>query len=201
MCLYTGFKFNGDVYEQIKWISMGSLTEAVENIALPRIPPKFGSDMWIILSSLLYAQILKRCRENNVLKGIFSIIESEKNVQLAFMYMLVKRNANCTLETRVCRNQTHTDQVINFYSNHLNNHRWSCIRTLFKGAKFTTAQVGLKNQEKTYLCMMFEENGYPRNFVRRTLHTINKEKNRKIILPYIWIYRMPIPASGNWSCS
>lgn len=61
-------------------------------------------------------------------------------------------------------------------SNHPNSPKRSCIRTLSKGAQ--------KDQEmkKKTLFKMSEKNGYPRDFVRRTVRAINKETNRMVQL-------------------
>jgi hypothetical protein len=53
------------------------------------------------------------------------------NNQLAFLDILVTRTDDGTINTQVYRKKTHTDQILNFYSNHSTQHEISCIRSLF----------------------------------------------------------------------
>ncbi len=51
--------------------------------------------------------------------------------KLAFLDVLITKTDNGTLNTEVNRKKTHTDQILNYNSNHPTQHKISCIKTLF----------------------------------------------------------------------
>ena len=68
---------------------------------------------------------------NNTLENIKFTKEEEENNQLAYLVVLSKRTDDGTINTQVYRKETHTDQILNFNSNHPTQHKISCIRSLF----------------------------------------------------------------------
>ena len=68
---------------------------------------------------------------NNTTENIKFTKEEEDNNQLAFLDILLTRTDDGTINTQVYRKKTHTDQILNFYSNHSTQHEISCIRSLF----------------------------------------------------------------------
>ncbi|XP_072420853.1 uncharacterized protein [Chiloscyllium punctatum] len=80
---------------------------------------------------------------------------------------MVQRTQNGEFTTKGYRKATHTDQVLNYESNHLNTHKRSCIRTLFKRATTHCSTPELQKAEEEHLSKVFAKNGYPRNFINR----------------------------------
>ena len=68
---------------------------------------------------------------NNTTENIKFAKEEEDNNQLAFLDILLTRTDDGTINTQVYRKKTHTDQILNFNSNHPTQHKISCIRSLF----------------------------------------------------------------------
>ena len=68
---------------------------------------------------------------NNTTKNIKFTKEEEQDNKLAFLDILITKTDNGTLTTQVYRKKTHTDQILNYNSNHPTQHKVSCIKTLF----------------------------------------------------------------------
>jgi hypothetical protein len=67
-------------------------------------------------------------------------MEEEQNNQLAFLDILLTRTDDGTIQTQVYRKKTHTDQLLNYNSNHPTQHKISCIKTLFNRMIHTVTQ-------------------------------------------------------------
>ncbi len=87
---------------------------------------------------------------NNTSKNIKFTKEDEHDNKLAFLDLLITKTDNGTLNTEVYRKKTHTDQILNYNSNHPTQHKISCIKTLF-------------NRINTHC------NDYPRNCINNVL--------------------------------
>ena len=88
----------------------------LEQIALPIIKPK----LWIRYVDetfvILKRQNLEESHQllNNVFNGIHFTREEEKDAQLPFLDVMIKRTEKGKLETSVYRKSTHMDQILNF---------------------------------------------------------------------------------------
>jgi hypothetical protein len=91
------------------------------------------------------------------------------NNQLAFLDIVVTRTDDGTINTQVYRKKTHTDQILNFNSNHSTQHKISCIRSLFNRIDTHCNTGQAKQAERKYLYSTFMKNNYPRNFVNKVL--------------------------------
>ena len=58
---------------------------------------------------------------NNTTNNIKFTKEEEQNNQLAFLDVLLTRTDNGTIQAQVYRKKTHTDQILNYNSNHPTN--------------------------------------------------------------------------------
>ena len=128
----------------------------------------------------------------NITDGITFTIEKEKDGQIAFRDMLPTRT-NGTIETQVYRKKTHTDQILNYNSNHPTQQKISCIKTLFNRVETHCNTTEAKTKELNHLYEIFTKNNYPKHFIdsvykRKQLHqsrSKNTQQNRRIVLPYI----------------
>ena len=103
---------------------------------------------------------------NNTTENIKFTKEEEDNNQLAFLEILLTRTDDGTINTQVYRKKTHTDQILNFNSNHPTQHKISCIRSLFNRIDTHCNTEQAKQTERKYLFSTFMKNNYPRKFTR-----------------------------------
>jgi hypothetical protein len=137
---------------------------------------------------------------NNTTENIKFTMEEEQNNQLASVFdILLTRTDNGTIQTQVYRKKTHTNQLLNYNSNHPTQHKISCIKTLFNRIDTHCNTEQAKQAERNYLYSTFIKNNYPRNFINKVLiktRTTNSESQNKqnqepeirkmrISLPYI----------------
>jgi hypothetical protein len=90
------------------------------------------------------------------------------------------------------RKKTHTDQILNYNSNHPTQHKVNCIKTLFNRIDTHCNTDQSKQDERKYLYSTFYKNDYPLDFINKVLQhkqltnpdRLNQTKTR-ITLPYI----------------
>ena len=100
--------------------------------------------------------------------------EEEHNNQLAFLDVLLTNNG--TNNTQVYRKKTHTNQVLNFNSNHPTQHKIICIRTLFNRIDTHCNTEQAKQTERRYLYSTFMKNNYPKNFINKVLTSVRNQR-------------------------
>ena len=202
LCLDTNFIFDGQFYKQLKGTPMGSpisgfIAEAVlqrlEQVVIPLCNPKlwirYVDDTFVILKNTQIQEVFQLI--NNVFRDIKFTTEQEDNDKIAFLDVMVHKQPDGTLQTSVYRKNTHTDQMLNFNSNHPAEHKRSCVKTLFNRAKTHCSTNALRKAEEKHLFNMFQKNEYTRNFIRRCLNTRTRQpteengNNRGIVIPYI----------------
>ena len=88
---------------------------------------------------------------NNTTENIKFTKEEEDNNQLAFLDILLTRTDDGTINTQVYRKKTHTDQILNFNSNHPTQNKISCIRSLFNRTDTHCKTEQDKQTERKYL--------------------------------------------------
>ncbi len=98
---------------------------------------------------------------NNTTKNIRFTKEEEQNNQLAFLDVLLTRTNDGTIHTQVYRKQTHTDQILNYNSNHPTQHKISCIKTLFNRINTHCNTEHAKVEERKYLKLSIRQKQLP----------------------------------------
>ena len=106
---------------------------------------------------------------NNTTKNIKFTKEEEHDNQLAFLDVLITKTDDGNLNTEVYRKKTHTDQILNYNSNHPTQHKISCIKTLFNRIDTHCNTEQSKQDERKHLYSTFYKNDYPRNFINNVL--------------------------------
>ena len=129
---------------------------------------------------------------NSIEPSIQFTCEVEKNNQLPFLDVLMKREEDGSISTSVYRKPTHTDQYLQYSSHHPLSHKLSVIRTLFSRADVLSSDALEKTSEDLHITDALIENGYPRNLVQNTYKQQNRVTERttqqpstKVIIPYI----------------
>ena len=128
--------------------------------------------------------------------------DMEKKVErcLAFLDTLSVINDDGTICTRVFRKATHTDQYLNFDSNHPLEHKRSVVRMLTHRARSIVSDLGERNEELDHVRTALGYNGYPDWLLAETREEVKEitrekvltsgakseeRKKRAVVVPYI----------------
>ncbi|XP_028415011.1 uncharacterized protein LOC114538091 [Dendronephthya gigantea] len=211
LCLSTEFSFQNSYYRQISGTPMGSplssfLAEAVmQDLEKKSVTNNDNIKSWNRYVDNVFATVKKDKTDdilyeiNQTIENIKFTKEEEHNNQLAFLDVLLTRINDGTINTRVYRKKTHTDQILNFNSNHPTQHKISCIRTLFNRIDTHCNTEEARQAERKYLYLTFKKNNYPTNFIDKVLTELSNKQtneinesqrepevsNKTITLPYI----------------
>ncbi|XP_077983291.1 uncharacterized protein LOC144438135 [Glandiceps talaboti] len=87
--------------------------------------------------------------------------EGEVDKSLAFLDTLTVMQPDGNLDIRIYRKPTHTDQYLNFSSNHPLEHKLGVIQTLFHRAKTVITDPHVVDEEKHHIVQALSKCGYP----------------------------------------
>ena len=116
---------------------------------------------------------------------------------LAFLDTVTVVRADGEIRTRVFRKETHTDQYLNFKSNHPLEHKRGVVNTLMHRADIVVSDDQERKEEKQHITSVLGVNGYPdwvvkqyheRAAKRQTRVSTNTNKAGKkpaIVIPYV----------------
>ena len=104
---------------------------------------------------------IKWTTEGEVVKDIEGL-ENRTERGLAFLDTLSVINEDGTIKTRVYRKDTHTDQYLNFESNHPLEHKRGVVKTLAHRAKTVVSKREDRRKELEHLRGAFEMQWLPR---------------------------------------
>ena len=88
---------------------------------------------------------------NSIDPHIKFTIEPEKDNLLLFLDTEIILNDDATTDTRVYRKPSHTDQYLNWSSNHPIQHKRSVARTLLERAEITPSNQKEKEKEMNHI--------------------------------------------------
>ena len=189
LCLSTEFCFQNNYYRQISGTPMGSplskpsfLAEAVmQDLESKAVTNNDDIKTWDRYVDDVLATVKKDKTDdilqtiNNTTKNIKFTKEGEHDNKLAFLDVLITKADNGTLTTQVYRKKTHTDQILNYNSNHPTQHKVSCIKTLFNRIDTHCNTDQSKQDERKYLYSTFYKNDYPLDFINKVLQHIKQQ--------------------------
>ena len=124
-------------------------------------------------------------------------MEKEKDCRLPFLDTLIQRNNNGEISVLVYRKPTHTDQYLNFHSNHQESAKESVISALFTRADNIVSDPMDLRTENERIMKVLTDNDYNKQIIKKVRRNIehrirssNIEKEEKeyvgfINLPYI----------------
>ena len=183
----TYFLYKGEYYLQIHGAAMGSpvspivcnlYMESFEQKALagaedpPRWWKRYVDDTYTVLKKDQAQEFtdylntldedIKWTTEGEVKTDLVSE-DVEKRVErsLAFLDTLSVLNEDGTIRTRVYRKETHTDQYLNFSSNHPLEHKRGVVKTLVHRAETVVSNMEERKQELDHIRGALQVNGYP----------------------------------------
>ena len=207
----TYFKFNGDFYQQTDRAAMGGPTSAIvseiymqslETTAITTAdhPPKIWECHVDDVFSIVHKEHLQELLEhiNNLHPQTQFTKEEESNSSLPFLDTLVQRNHDKSILVKIYRKPTHTNQYLKYASHNPTSAKQSVITSLFDRADNVVSNEKDKIEEKHLVSAALQQNGYPKEFIQRTVrkHIRRKEQSREhpeeepehtksINLPYI----------------
>ena len=204
LCLSTEFCFDNKYYRQVSGTPTGStlssfLAEKVmQDLERKAVTNNNDIKTWDRYEDDVLATVKKDKVDNilhtvnNTTKNITFTKEEEHDNKLAFLDVLLTKTDDGNLNTQVYRKKTHTDQLLNYNSNHPTQHKVSCIKTLFNRIDRHCNTDQSKQEERKYLYSTFYKNDYPAHFINKVLSrkkqtNINQPMKTKtrITLPYI----------------
>ncbi|KAI8519246.1 hypothetical protein Bbelb_025030 [Branchiostoma belcheri] len=113
---------------------------------------------------------------NSLDPGIKFTTEEEQNRSLPFLDTLTVIREDGSLQIRISRKPPHTDQYLNFDSNHPLDHKLGVIRTVFHRANTIVSDQDLET-EKSLLTQALKTCGYPQWAIHKA--TCSKPPNTK----------------------
>ena len=207
----TYFKFNDQFYQQTDGAAMGSPTSAIvseiymqalEMTAITtadhpsKIWERHADDVFSVIQRNYLQELLHHI--NSLHPQTQFTKEEEQDSILPFLDTLVQRNPDKTISVKVYRKPTHTNQYLNYTSQHSTPAKQSVITALFDRADNIVSSEKDKEEEKQHILAALQRNGYPRDFIMKTIKQHNRRKerttevteaeskpNKKINVPYI----------------
>ena len=211
LCLSTEFQFEGTYYQQTSGTPMGSalssfLAEAVmqdlerrsiHNDGNIKLWDRYVDDVLSIIKTHHIDNLFKTI--NTTTDGITFTMEKETERRIACLDIELTRTDNGAIEKKVHRKNTHTDQILNYNSNHPTQHKASCLKILLNRVNTHCSTAEAKKHELSHLYKTFRKNNYPKHFInsvhKRSQRPQPSQSNnagennnpelRRITLPYI----------------
>ena len=175
MCLSsTYFTFQGEFYKQKKGAAMGSpispvvanlYMEQFESRALDTAPTP--PTMWYRYVDDTMAKIHENAIDsfsehlNSIGQHIQFTSEQEKDGRIPFLDTCVSINQDGSTKISVYRKPTHTDQYLNFHSNHHLQHKRAVVNTLMLRAQTLVTESDDRTRETQHVKQALKMNNYP----------------------------------------
>ena len=175
MCLSsTYFTFQNELYKQKQGAAMGSPTSPIvanldmehfESSALDTAPTR--PSRWYRYVDDTMTKIhecavsLFSDHLNSINPYIQFTSEEEKNGRIPFLDTCLHVNEDGLTKVTVYRKPTHTDQYLNFHSNHHLQHKRAVVNTLFLRAQTLVSEETDKAKEIQHVKQALKANNYP----------------------------------------
>ena len=182
VCLKQYFVYNGEFYEQLHGAAMGLplspilcdiYMEDLEQRAIATAPhPPLW---WFRFVDDTHCK-LKKCYSQEFTDHLNSLdpdikftTEGEENKTLAFLDTLTVIQPDGSIKVKIYRKSTHTDQYLNFNSNHPVDHKLGVIRTLYHRADTVVTDDLDRQEEKSHVNSALAKCGYPKWALKRVV--------------------------------
>ena len=189
----TSFVYQGQFYQQIEGAAMGGpLSPIVANIFMEKFEEEAlvtaphlqvcGKGMWMILLSsrkkstkMSFFQHINSLEDN--IK--FTAETTKANGSMPFLDTLVTHRSDESLETKVYRKPTHTNQYLQWDSHHAINNKYSMISTLLHRARNICSNKELLEEEETNIQKTLSACKYPNWVINRMKLKVDAQKTRR----------------------
>ena len=207
-CLTTTyFTYDHKFYKQKHGAAMGSSVSPIvanlymedfEKKALASAPNppylwmRYVDDTFVVLHEYNIDEFTQHI--NSIDPDIKFTIEPEVGGKIPFLDTEIILEDDATLNTKVYRKPTHTDQYLNWQSNHHLDHKRSVVRTLIQRAETVPSTDEFKKQELEHVKQALAANGYQpwmlkipkkKTKVNNTSERSKPSRSPPIALPYI----------------
>ena len=203
----TYFVYEGKFFKQKQGAAIGSSVSPVvanmymedfEKRALssatnpPYLWMRYVDDTFVVLHEYDIEEFTSHI--NSIDPNIKFTIEPEKDGRIPFLDTEIILNDDASIDTKVYRKTTHTDQYLNWNSNHHLEHKRSVVRTLIQRAESIPSTEQYKKEEIDHVKQALAANGYKPWMLKipekkeKTKNPTEKTATNKlppIALPYI----------------
>ena len=175
----TYFSFRGQIYRQIFGAAMGSPVSAIvanlfmewlEKEAIltapmdcrPRFWRRYVDDVLEIINKGSTHNLTEHLNTIDPTGSIKFTHEEETQGKIPFLDTLIVRKEDGTVKLLVYRKKTHTDQYLNFHSQHPLHHKLGVVRTLMDRMENVVTEEGDKREEELRIRNALADCGYPK---------------------------------------
>ena len=212
----TYFSFRGDIYKQKFGAAMGSPCSAIiANIFMewleqraiadapakcfPKLWKRYVDDILEIIPRGSTQALTDHLNQADPTNSIKFTHEEEAEGKIPFLDTLICRKEDGSVKLQVYRKKTHTDQYLNFTSQHPLHQKLGVIRTLLDRKEAIITEEADKKEEEDKIKNALSQCGYPKWAVEKVENQMtekvrnkggkkenNKEKsNGMVVIPYI----------------
>ena len=187
-CLTTTyFIYNKQFFKQKHGAAMGSsVSPVVANLYMedfeekalasapnpPYVWMRYVDDTFVVIHEYNIEEFTAHI--NSIDPNIQFTIDPEKNGSIPFLDTEILLNDDASINTKVYRKPTHTDQYLNWSSNHHLEHKRSVVRTLIQRAESIPSTDEFKREEMEHIKIALAANGYKPWMIK-----IPKKKEKK----------------------
>ena len=153
--------------------------QSLETIAITTAdhPPKIWEGHIDDAFSIVQKTYIQELPEhtNNLHPQIQFAKEEENN---SFLDALVQRNHDKTISVKIYRKPMHTNQYLKYTSRNPTSAKQSVITALFDRADNVVSNEEDKIEEKHHILAALQQNGYPKEFIQRTVKKHNRREEQ-----------------------
>jgi hypothetical protein len=164
----------------------------------PKLWKRYVDDILEIIHKDATQQLTDHLNTIDDTGNIKFTFEEEDNGQIPFLDTLIVRKPDGSVKLLIYRKKTHTDQYLNFKSQHPLHQKLGVIRTLFDRMNNIVTEDNDRTTEETRIKEALGRCGYPKwafdkvkhQMDNKTKKTVNKkdktnESNGMVVIPYI----------------
>ena len=146
----------------------------------PKVWERHVDDVFSVVHREQVQELLKYINNLHP-KTQFTKEEEESNSSLPFLDTLVQRNHDKSISVKIYKKPTHTNQYLKYTSHNPTSAKQSVITALFDREDNVVSNEKDKIEEKHLISAALQQNGYPKEFIQRTVkkHIRRKEQSRE----------------------
>ncbi|XP_072050102.1 uncharacterized protein [Amphiura filiformis] len=192
----TYFSFRGEIYMQKFGPAMGSPVSAIiANIFMewleqkaianapiacrPKLWKRYVDDILEIIPKGTTQELTDHLNKADPTNNIKFTHEEEAEGKIPFLDTLINRKEDGSVKTTVYRKKTHTDQYLNFASQHPLHQKLGVVRTLLDRKDAIVTEEEDKQQEEEHIKHALNQCGYPNWTIEKVKQQISEKTKAK----------------------